>query len=79
MFVTFVLLDSQVEDQKLSSETNELVLDGGFVVPKIVSNNGLAAEELVSSNEFLAPEINSFGRLFRSSNPLMIKDLHFFS
>jgi inositol oxygenase len=58
-------LDSQVEDQKLSSETNELVLDGGFVVPKIVSNNGLAAEELVSSNEFLAPEINSFGRLFR--------------
>lgn len=58
-------LDSPVEDQKLSSETNELVLDGGFVVPKIVSNNGLAAEELVSSNEFLAPEINSFGRLFR--------------
>lgn len=56
-----------MEDQKLSSETNELVLDGGFVVPKTVSDTELAAEELVSNNEFLAPEINSFGRLFRSS------------
>uniref|UniRef100_A0A2N9IIQ9 Inositol oxygenase n=1 Tax=Fagus sylvatica TaxID=28930 RepID=A0A2N9IIQ9_FAGSY len=66
-------LDSQVEDQKLSSETNELVLDGGFVVPKIVSNNGLAAEELVSSNEFLAPEINSFGRLFRMKSNMELR------
>ncbi|KAF3966091.1 hypothetical protein ACB098_01G170000 [Castanea mollissima] len=58
-------LESQAEDQKFSSETNELVLDGGFVKPKTVSNNGLVAEELVSSNEFMAPEINSFGRSFR--------------
>ncbi|KAL4651818.1 hypothetical protein ACJW30_01G169500 [Castanea mollissima] len=58
-------LESQAEDQKFSSETNELVLDGGFVMPKTVSNNGLVAEELVSSNEFMAPEINSFGRSFR--------------
>ncbi|KAE7998621.1 hypothetical protein FH972_003148 [Carpinus fangiana] len=60
-------LDSRAEDlQKLSSDINELVLDGGFVVPKSsVSCNGLEAEELVSNNAFLAPEINSFGRLFR--------------
>ncbi|XP_075667844.1 inositol oxygenase 4-like [Castanea sativa] len=58
-------LESQAEDQKFSSETNELVLDGGFVMPKTESNNGLVAEELVSSNEFMAPEINSFGRSFR--------------
>ncbi|KAK4601790.1 hypothetical protein RGQ29_011065 [Quercus rubra] len=57
--------ESQVEDQKFSSETNELVLDGGFVMPKTVSNNGMVAEELVSSNEFMAPEINSFGHSFR--------------
>lgn len=43
------------------------MLDGGFVVPKSsVSCNGLEAEELVSNNAFLAPEINSFGRSFRS-------------
>lgn len=58
-------LESQVEDQKFSSETNELLLDGGFVMPKTVSNNGLVAEELVSSNEFIAREINSFGQSFR--------------
>ncbi|XP_015899472.3 inositol oxygenase 4 [Ziziphus jujuba] len=54
-------LVSQVEDQNLSSkaiETNELVLDGGFVVPK----------DIISSNEFIAPEINSFGHTFRDYN-----------
>ncbi|XP_062149302.1 inositol oxygenase 4 [Alnus glutinosa] len=58
-------LDSRAENQKIYSETNELVLDGGFVVPETVSNDGLEAEELVSNNAFLAPEINSFGRSFR--------------
>ncbi|KAJ9688255.1 hypothetical protein PVL29_014124 [Vitis rotundifolia] len=38
------------QPEKLSSETNELVLDGGFPVPK---------------DGFMAPEINSFGNSFR--------------
>ena len=36
-------------------ETNELVLDGGFVMPKQTPNGG-----------FEAPEINAFGNNFRS-------------
>ncbi|KAG2718281.1 hypothetical protein I3843_03G206400 [Carya illinoinensis] len=58
---------SQVDqDKEISSETKDLVLDGGFVVPKTVPNNTeLAAEDLVSNNDFLAPEINSFGHSFR--------------
>lgn len=58
---------SQVDqDQKISSETTELLLDGGFVVPETVPKiTGLAAEDLVSNNDFLAPEINSFGHSFR--------------
>uniref|UniRef100_A0A5B7ANZ8 Inositol oxygenase n=1 Tax=Davidia involucrata TaxID=16924 RepID=A0A5B7ANZ8_DAVIN len=47
-------LGSQVEDKKVSSGANELVLDGGFVVPKMVSNDG-----------FELPESNSFGHSFR--------------
>ncbi|KAJ1421037.1 Inositol oxygenase [Sesbania bispinosa] len=38
-----------------SEETNELVLDGGFSLPK-----------LDSQNEFIAPDINSFGNSFRN-------------
>ncbi|RVW96383.1 putative inositol oxygenase [Vitis vinifera] len=38
------------QPEKLYSETNELVLDGGFPVPK---------------DGFMAPEINSFGNSFR--------------
>ena len=44
-------------DEKKSShfeETNELILDGGFPLPK-----------LVSKDAFLVPEINSFGQSFR--------------
>lgn len=48
---------SQVDVQKFPEETNELVLNGGFVVPKTISNE-----------EFLAPEINSFGQSFRDYN-----------
>ncbi|KAI5664598.1 hypothetical protein M9H77_23921 [Catharanthus roseus] len=42
-------------EKKISSD--ELVLDGGFVVPKTASNAG-----------FEAPEINSFGHSFRDYN-----------
>lgn len=45
---------SRAEDQNLQEQTNELVLDGGFVVPKTMPNDG-----------FVAPEINSFGKTFR--------------
>lgn len=38
------------QPEKLPADTNELVLDGGFAVPKEV---------------FTAPEINSFGNSFR--------------
>ena len=55
-----------MEHKNLSSKTNELVLDGGFLVPKDVSNDGFVTPELVSNNEFLAPEINAFGHTFRS-------------
>ncbi|KAK0571525.1 hypothetical protein LWI29_017531 [Acer saccharum] len=49
---------AQPENQKnIEEETNELVLDGGFVVPKT------AADDV-----FLAPEINSFGKSFRDYN-----------
>ncbi|KAJ7973749.1 Inositol oxygenase [Quillaja saponaria] len=47
-------LGSQVEEQKCNSDTKELVLDGGFVLPKSVSQDG-----------FVAPEINTFGKSFR--------------
>jgi hypothetical protein len=79
-FIFYFLSDSRAEDlQKLSSDINELVLDGGFVVPKSsVSCNGLEAEELVSNNAFLAPEINSFGRSFRSDEKELKKIYVFF-
>ncbi|TXG61503.1 hypothetical protein EZV62_012866 [Acer yangbiense] len=49
---------AQGENQKnIEEETNELVLDGGFVLPKT------AADDV-----FLAPEINSFGKSFRDYN-----------
>lgn len=48
---------SQVDDQKLVEETNELVLDGGFSIPKSVANDG-----------FFAPEMNTFGHNFRDYN-----------
>ncbi|ESW32254.1 hypothetical protein PHAVU_002G306200 [Phaseolus vulgaris] len=50
-----VLLESQVEGKNVHAvETNELVLDGGFQVPKNESKDG-----------FKPPEINSFGQTFR--------------
>ncbi|GLT98627.1 hypothetical protein SLE2022_161240 [Rubroshorea leprosula] len=50
-------LGSQAEEQKHMEETKELVLDGGFSVPKSLSNDG-----------FVAPEINSYGHTFRDYN-----------
>ncbi|KAA8523206.1 hypothetical protein F0562_009629 [Nyssa sinensis] len=47
-------LGSQVEDKEVPSDSNELVLDGGFLMPKIVSNGG-----------FDVPDTNSFGQSFR--------------
>uniref|UniRef100_A0A5B7ARB3 Inositol oxygenase n=1 Tax=Davidia involucrata TaxID=16924 RepID=A0A5B7ARB3_DAVIN len=47
-------LGSQVEDKEVSSDSNELVLDGGFVMPKMESNGG-----------FEVPDTNSFGHSFR--------------
>ncbi|KAL2547900.1 Inositol oxygenase 2 [Forsythia ovata] len=47
-------LVSQVEGEEILSDTNDLVLDGGFVMPKMESEFG-----------FEAPEINSFGHSFR--------------
>lgn len=51
------LIGSRAEDQNLQEQTNELVLDGGFVGPKNMPNDG-----------FVAPEINSFGKTFRDYN-----------
>ncbi|KAJ0089648.1 hypothetical protein Patl1_13397 [Pistacia atlantica] len=48
---------SQVEQKDLQKNKNELVLDGGFTVPKVVT-----------SDAFVAPEINSFGQTFRDYN-----------
>ncbi|CAK9136286.1 unnamed protein product [Ilex paraguariensis] len=47
-------LGLQMEEKKMQSDTNELVLDGGFAVPKSLSDGG-----------FDKPEINSFGQAFR--------------
>ncbi|KAL1364206.1 hypothetical protein HN51_012369 [Arachis hypogaea] len=49
------IFDSQFDVKNVdSNETNELVLDGGFSMPKEVSQNG-----------FATPEVNSFGHSFR--------------
>jgi len=65
----------QLEDKKVfDSETNEemceLVLDGGFVLPKEIPNNNgcVKPEVLVSNDEFIAPDINAFGQTFRDYN-----------
>ncbi|KAG4141310.1 hypothetical protein ERO13_D06G068200v2 [Gossypium hirsutum] len=50
-------LVSQSDCQNHVDESKELVLDGGFPVPKSLSGEG-----------FLAPEINSFGNSFRDYN-----------
>ncbi|KAK6120448.1 hypothetical protein DH2020_045809 [Rehmannia glutinosa] len=46
--------DIQVESKKIPFDTNELVLDGGFPMPKMETHEG-----------FEAPEINAFGHTFR--------------
>lgn len=70
--ITFLILVPQLEDKKVfDSETNEemceLVLDGGFVLPKEIPNNNgcVKPEVLVSNDEFIAPDINAFGQTFR--------------
>lgn len=69
---TFLIIVPQLEDKKIfDSEANEemceLVLDGGFVLPKeILDNNGCVKPEVLMSNdEFIAPDINAFGQTFR--------------
>ncbi|KAD3068456.1 hypothetical protein E3N88_36336 [Mikania micrantha] len=46
--------DSQVENKNHTDDTNELVLDGEFVVPDAVVNG-----------DFDCPEVNAFGQTFR--------------
>ena len=55
---------SKVQDR---NETSDLVLDGGFVVPRDMAKNDgcVKPEGLVSNDEFIAPEINAFGQTFR--------------
>lgn len=48
----------QVEEKQIPYDTNELILDGGFVVPKQLSCDG----------GFEVPAINSFGQSFRDYN-----------
>merc|ERR1712137_445022 len=50
-------LGTRVEDQKHKDDVMELVLDGGFPVPKSISDEG-----------FDAPDINAFGKSFRDYN-----------
>ena len=58
---------SQFDEKNVhSEETNELVLDGGFPLPKEVSQDG-----------FMAPEINSFGHSFRFQFHSIFFDLIF--
>ncbi|XP_052198667.1 inositol oxygenase 1-like isoform X2 [Diospyros lotus] len=47
-------LGAETVEKKAGSDDNELVLDGGFPIPRSVQNAG-----------FEAPEINSFGHSFR--------------
>ncbi|KAL3535669.1 hypothetical protein ACH5RR_004130 [Cinchona calisaya] len=48
-----ILIEQQTDQGYIPNDTNELVLDGGFVIPKTISD------------AFEAPEINSFGHSFR--------------
>ncbi|XP_006353509.1 inositol oxygenase 4-like [Solanum tuberosum] len=50
---------SQVEEKKVSFNANELILDGGFMVPKTLSSQ----DEI-----FEVPDINAFGQSFRDYN-----------
>ncbi|TQD81157.1 hypothetical protein C1H46_033267 [Malus baccata] len=75
IFIEQPELGLRVEEKKIISsenngEMNDLVLDGGFVVPKEISkNDGTVAQEITGSNEaFIAPESNSFGQSFRDYN-----------
>ncbi|KAJ8528248.1 hypothetical protein K7X08_021940 [Anisodus acutangulus] len=49
----------QVEEKNVSFNTNELILDGGFVVPKTLMS---------SDDGFEVPDINAFGQSFRDYN-----------
>ncbi|KZV33270.1 hypothetical protein F511_41966 [Dorcoceras hygrometricum] len=50
-------LEFGIGEKETCDDTNELVLDGGFMMPK-----------LESDGKFAAPEINSFGNSFRDYN-----------
>ncbi|KAM7275510.1 hypothetical protein ACFE04_017376 [Oxalis oulophora] len=49
---------SRVEEKKVVHKANDLVLDGGFMVPKTLP-------ESKSDDVFIASDINAFGRAFR--------------
>ncbi|KAB2024319.1 hypothetical protein ES319_D06G079500v1 [Gossypium barbadense] len=55
--MTILMEKPELDCQNHVDESKELVLDGGFPVPKSLSGEG-----------FLAPEINSFGNSFRDYN-----------
>nr|KJB65070.1 hypothetical protein B456_010G079700 [Gossypium raimondii] len=55
--MTILMEKPELDFQNHADESKELVLDGGFPVPKSLSGEG-----------FLAPEINSFGNSFRDYN-----------
>ncbi|PKI66085.1 hypothetical protein CRG98_013493, partial [Punica granatum] len=46
-------MGSQLDVEKTASAIDDLVLDGGFVMPKSAADDG-----------FMAPNINSFGNNF---------------
>ncbi|XP_031263084.1 inositol oxygenase 2-like [Pistacia vera] len=55
--MTILIEQSALVSQVEQKNKNELVLDGGFTVPKVLT-----------SDAFVAPEINSFGQTFRDYN-----------
>ncbi|CAO2822941.1 unnamed protein product [Amaranthus hypochondriacus] len=51
------VFETQEEIKKVRLDTNELVLDAGFMIPD--------SKDLVSNNGFSTPDINAFGNTFR--------------
>lgn len=66
-FRLLLLLSLAVEvvEKKVDVEQdNELVLDGGFVVPEKKVDDG-KGDELVLDSGFVVPDSNAFGHTFR--------------
>ncbi|KAF3638110.1 hypothetical protein FXO38_23399, partial [Capsicum annuum] len=51
----------QVEEKRVPFNANELILDGGFVVPNTLSSHN-------DDEIFEVPNINAFGQSFRDYN-----------